>query len=99
MTDTDDDAGLPHKGAVDDSNTIEGQLTSAKGPLHPSRHLFYQLQKYVADAHYPATKAALYNHARERGAGPDTLNALGSLQRSSYGTLGEVRNELTANDG
>jgi hypothetical protein len=84
----------PSEGVVDDTNTAEGQLMSARAPLPLSRHLALQVQKYLSGMTYPADKTDIYDYAMSKGAGQELLGSLERLQQKSYESAEALHEEI-----
>jgi hypothetical protein len=51
---------------------------------------FIKIQKFLSGVHYPATKEQLVQHAREKKADKDALDALEQIADGEYGGPNEV---------
>jgi hypothetical protein len=51
---------------------------------------FIKVQKFLSGVHYPATKQQLMDHAREKKADKDALDALQQIPDQQYGGPNEV---------
>jgi hypothetical protein len=81
---------------VDDTNTIDGQLISAKPAARVSPRLAVQLKKYLSDNHYPITKSELYEAAARQGADSDILDAISGLKHIVYESFEDINKEINS---
>ena len=94
MSNEKENNAIPRDAVVDDSNTVEGQLISAHAPPRVSKHMLFQIKKYLSDVHYPSTKSEIYAAAKDQGAPDTVLQALSTLQQRSYDSFEELNSEV-----
>lgn len=75
---------IPSEGAVDDRNTIEGQLVGVDSSWHLSTFIAAQIKKYLSLIPHPATRENLFLYAERHNAEDNTLNSIRSLSQEFF---------------
>ena len=85
---------LPDEGAVDDRNTLEGQMVSSINTSRLAHIIASQTRKHLFGMEYPASKVGLFRYAQRSGAPEIVLQALDKLPPKSYRSLAHVVSEM-----
>lgn len=88
------DVVIPSRGAVDDRNTIDSQITSTLNSSPLTHMLVSKTREYLQGMEYPASKIGLYQFARRTGAPEILLQVIDKLPPKSYRSLANVVGEM-----
>ncbi|MDB5185535.1 MAG: hypothetical protein JWL85_58 [Candidatus Saccharibacteria bacterium] len=86
---------IPDEGAVDDRDTMEGQLVTGKVQEHHlPKMIDVQIRKYLSGLTYPLTTEELHNLVYDQGANSGLLQIIDALPDRSYGSYTDVWNAV-----